>query len=132
MTIYHQIKVGYKKLTNLVDIIQKQMQKQNKQICINYMSLYCDLDLEIAKTIFLHNAQIHGDVSPYKVWLQKIQKIVWTNIHWTLPELVLCQTKFGYKRFKRLSGQTLIELFLNFHCDFGSHPQDTPAGTVSD
>ena len=29
--MYHQIKVGYKKLTNLVDIVQKQMQKQNKQ-----------------------------------------------------------------------------------------------------
>ena len=69
------------------------------------MSLYCDLDLEMAKQSFCI-----------------ILRLMVMYHH----------TKFGYKKFKRLSGQTLIELFLNFHCDFDSHPQDTPAGTVSD
>ena len=85
-----QIKIGYKKLTNLVDIIQKQKQKQNKQTYMHqlYEPLLWPWPWN-SKTIFLHNAQIHGDVSPYQVWLQKIQKIVWTNINWTLPELSL-------------------------------------------
>ena len=63
MTMYHQIKVGYKKLTNLVDIIQKQKPK-TKQTYMHqlYEPLLWPWPWN-SKTIFLHNTQIHGDVS---------------------------------------------------------------------
>ena len=39
----------------------------------------CDLDLKDSNQHFLHDIPAYGDVSPYKVWLQKIQLKLHSN-----------------------------------------------------
>ena len=34
---------------------------------------YCDLDLEDSNPFFAHDTQVYNDVSPYWVWLQRVQ-----------------------------------------------------------
>ena len=35
---------------------------------------YCDLDLEDGNPFFAHDTLAYNDVSPYWVWLQKVQR----------------------------------------------------------
>ena len=35
---------------------------------------YCDLDLEDSNPFFAHDSLAYNDVSPYWVWLQKVQR----------------------------------------------------------
>ena len=55
------------------------------------MSPHCDLDFEPAKQKNSQDAQAHGDVSPYHLWLQNSQ------------------------RFRRWARQTSIDIF-NIRC----------------
>ena len=63
-------------------------------ILLNELKLsYCDLDLEDSNPFFAHDTQVYNDVSPYWVWLQKVQ------------------------HYHKISSKvTLIETF-NFGCD---------------
>ena len=40
---------------------------------------YCDLDPEDSNPFFAHDTLAYNDVSPYWVWLQKVQQFIQTN-----------------------------------------------------
>ena len=44
---------------------------QVKQSYCDYISPYCDLDLEDSILILLHNTPTQDDAPPYQVWIQK-------------------------------------------------------------
>ena len=65
MMMYHPIKFGCKRISSSVAMVET--------VISNYMSPHCDLELEDSKPVFMHNTLAHEDVTPYQVWLQKVQ-----------------------------------------------------------
>ena len=67
MMMYQSIKLGFKKISSSIDMVET--------VIFSLMSLHCDLDLEDNKPIFLQSTLAHDDASPYQVWLQKVQQL---------------------------------------------------------
>ena len=67
--MYQPITFSCKKISSSVDMIET--------VILDYMSPHYDpeLELEDSKPIFLHDTLAHDNVSPYQVWLQKVQQL---------------------------------------------------------
>ena len=60
-------------------------------VVFDYLSPYCDFDLEDGKPVFLHDTLAHDHASPYKVWLQKVsiwEDMIQIKIHLNLLPLL--------------------------------------------
>ena len=67
MMMYHPIKVGCKKISSSVDMVET--------VIFDQISPFCDPELEDSKPIFLQDTLTYDDASPYQVWLQKVQQL---------------------------------------------------------
>ena len=65
--MYHQIKFGSKEISDSADTVETVISDQ--------MSPHCDPELEDSTPILLHDTFTHDVVSPYQVWLQKVQQL---------------------------------------------------------
>ena len=68
MMMYQPIKFGCKKINGSADMVEIDLADQ--------MSPHCDPELKESKAIILHDTLAHDVVSPYQVWLQKVQQLL--------------------------------------------------------
>ena len=96
---------------------------------------YCDLDLEDSNPFFAHDTLAYNDVSPYWVWLQKVQRFISSkltlietfnldcdiylehcnpifSLYTSLLMMIYHQIEFGCKR---LAGLELIKRYSRNH-----------------
>ena len=76
MMMYHSIKLGFKKISSSIDMVDT--------VIFDYMNPHCGLDLEDSKPIFLHDTLAHDDASPYQFGSKRFsdsENIIWTNMH---------------------------------------------------